>query len=210
MHANTTKNGYAFDEVASAFQKCIRRGMLDEALYWGVELHVSGREQFAWRRIMIVASEDVGLGDRGLPGDLRALYENYSETRENSSNPDNARLFFIHAILLLVTAPKSRLCDNAVNYHFGTHGQERRRVPDFALDLHTRRGRAIGRTHEHFLTEGAQVANPAEVDDTYRERVMQLHQHTASSNAQAEQAVAMQDAGVNDGFSNINAKRTLP
>ena len=30
-----TTNGYHFSEVASAFQKSIRRGIEAEALYWG-------------------------------------------------------------------------------------------------------------------------------------------------------------------------------
>ena len=33
-----TKHGYNFDEVASALQKSIRRGMEREAAFWGVEL----------------------------------------------------------------------------------------------------------------------------------------------------------------------------
>ncbi len=36
-----TKNGYDFFEVASAFQKSIRRGMEKEAMYWAIELYES-------------------------------------------------------------------------------------------------------------------------------------------------------------------------
>jgi replication-associated recombination protein RarA len=40
-----TKKGYDFFEVASALQKCIRRGMGEEAMYWAVELFNSNYQQ---------------------------------------------------------------------------------------------------------------------------------------------------------------------
>ena len=46
-----TKKGYDFYEVASAFQKSIRRGLLEDAMYWGIELYESSYEEYAWKRM---------------------------------------------------------------------------------------------------------------------------------------------------------------
>jgi replication-associated recombination protein RarA len=165
-----TKNGYAFDEVASAFQKSIRRGLADDALYWAVELYISGRAEYAWKRMKIMASEDIGLAERHLPATLHALYQHYLEqSRKKDAYHAPERLFFVHAVLLLATAPKSRLCDHALIYHFATHDEENREVPDYAIDKHTRRGRERGRGREEFFTTGIELANPAPIEDPYRE-----------------------------------------
>lgn len=174
MNDTPTKNGYAFDEVASAFQKSVRRGLLDDALYWAVELYLSGRAEYAWKRMKIMASEDVGLGDRHLPATLHALYQHYVEqVRKRDTYHAPERLFFVHAVTLLATAPKSRLCDHALIYHFATHDRERRPVPDYAVDKHTRRGKELGRDTADFFADGSRLENEAGIEDVYRERARQ-------------------------------------
>jgi replication-associated recombination protein RarA len=168
MSDTPTKNGYAFDEVASAFQKSIRRGMTDDALYWAVELYVSGRAEYVWKRMKIMTSEDVGLGERHLPATLHALYQHYLEqVRKKDAYHAPERLFFVHAVILLATAPKSRLCDHALIHHFATHDRDRREIPDYAVDKHTRRGKQMGRGLEEFFASGIELANPATIDDPY-------------------------------------------
>jgi replication-associated recombination protein RarA len=60
----TTVNGYAADEVRSVLQKSIRRGWVEEAVLAAYELYDSGpeSEEMLWRRLEIIAAEDVGLG----------------------------------------------------------------------------------------------------------------------------------------------------
>lgn len=57
------KMGLNFYHVSSAFLKCIRRGMEHETLWFGTELFISGYEEYAWFRMIGMASEDVGLAD---------------------------------------------------------------------------------------------------------------------------------------------------
>ena len=47
----------------SAVQKCIRRGNEMEAMYWAVEMFESGFDEWLWKRLRIIASEDVGLAE---------------------------------------------------------------------------------------------------------------------------------------------------
>lgn len=48
--------------LASALQKCIRRGLQDEAVNVAVAIH-SVDPQYGWRRLRVIAFEDVGMGN---------------------------------------------------------------------------------------------------------------------------------------------------
>jgi replication-associated recombination protein RarA len=61
--------------VQSAFQKSIRRGLEEDALFWGTELHLHGGVNQAWNRMQIIASEDVGLASPSAPILIRTLHD---------------------------------------------------------------------------------------------------------------------------------------
>jgi replication-associated recombination protein RarA len=155
----TSVGGYPIGEVASALQKCIRRGDEDGALFWATELDLSGFGEYAMKRLRIIASEDVGMGEPTIASDIRSLYDNWAELKKKGDKvhfPE--RLFLVHAVMLLARARKSRAVDNAcVVFYMGK--RERREVPDFALDKHTKRGRNLGRGFRHFFEEGAKIEN---------------------------------------------------
>ena len=77
MLTNGGFNGY---EVTSALQKCIRRGLERDAMFWATELWAScdktGRE-YIWHRLRVIASEDVGLADNNACVQVSALYANF-------------------------------------------------------------------------------------------------------------------------------------
>jgi replication-associated recombination protein RarA len=178
----TTKGGHPLGEVASAFQKSIRRGLEDEALHWGVELDVSNFGEYAWKRLRIMASEDVGLAEPYLPATVFALYQNWLDQRKKRDlkhGPE--RLFLVHAILLLVRAKKSRIVDHALITYYGNHA--RRDIPDYALDKHTGAGRRLGRGVAHFFDEGIHLENMADLDDPYRESARNAMLKDEDSNA---------------------------
>ena len=60
------------------------------------------------------------------------------------------------------------------------HGATQRRgrrqpdIPDFALDMHTQKGREMGRDFKHFLAEGSRVENELAVDENYKARLLAL------------------------------------
>jgi len=56
-----TLGGYLTSEVTSALQKSIRRALEEEALFWATELDLAGFGANAWKRLRIIASEDIGL-----------------------------------------------------------------------------------------------------------------------------------------------------
>jgi hypothetical protein len=170
-------HGIPVDELRSALQKSIRRGLLENALLVGYEMFRTGpeAERMLWERLQIISVEDVGFGRLDAPVLVEALHRMHSEF----AWPGGERfLFAAHAIRVLVTSPKDRTTDELVNWisHLADDEDVRPEVPDVALDVHTRRGQLMGRGLVHFLAEGAQVANEVpDRDLTYRKRLLALY-----------------------------------
>lgn len=154
-----TLGGYLNSECTSAMQKCIRRGLEEEALFWATELDLAGYGAYVWKRLRIIASEDIGLADPNLCVQVRVLYENWIEQREKKEDRSPAeRLFLVQAVLLCVRAKKSRTVDTALITMYQGE-RPRLEIPDFALDMHTSKGRRMERGVNHFFDEGAKCAN---------------------------------------------------
>lgn len=163
-----TVGGYDFHEVLSALQKSIRRGLEEDALFWATELYLSNYANHAWGRFLVISSEDVGVADSSVFSLIYQLHAHWKIHQEESS----ARLHFIHAVLALVRAPKSRIVDHALIVYL-EGPREKRPVPDYALDKHTSRGRAMGRGNKHFFAVGALLGNQP-LEDLYEERAKQI------------------------------------
>jgi replication-associated recombination protein RarA len=151
----------------SAMIKSIRRGLVDDAIYWGTRLYLLGHAEGVWRRLFIHASEDVGPVDRTLPANLVALYGTFKRLQYNRGDcayeaEHTDRLPFVHA-MLVATAPKSRAVDNAIVVHFEC--PEHREVPDYATDFHSPKGRRMGRGIQHFLDEAAMILDEIPGDE---------------------------------------------
>jgi replication-associated recombination protein RarA len=162
-----TPGGHRVGEVTSAMQKTIRRGEEREALHWATELALAGYTNYCWKRLRIIASEDVGPAESMMPVLIRTLFENWQEQKKiDKGDERHANLFLVHAVIALARAPKSRVVDHAYVVVMGE--RPKLEIPDYALDLHTRRGRQKGRGAEHFYSEGA-VVSPvaADVHDPY-------------------------------------------
>jgi replication-associated recombination protein RarA len=170
-----TKKGYDFFEVSSALQKCIRRGMEEEAMYWAVELFNSNYQEYIWKRLRIMASEDVGLAVPGIVAEVQALYQHHklqATKKEDKNQPE--RLFLTHAVLLLCRSAKSRVVDHALIYHWMRHEHVHLEIPDWALDKHNERGRRLGRGWRHFFFTGTLLADSGSVpgEHEYRQLAM--------------------------------------
>jgi replication-associated recombination protein RarA len=175
--------GYFLGEVASALQKSIRRGLEDDALYWATELDISGYGEYAWKRLKIMASEDVGLAEPQAAVTVQSLYQSWKDQRsKKDTKHEPERLFFVHAILVLARARKSREVDNALVlfYEGDRRGALSREIPDYALDKHTQRGRQMRRGHSHFWDEGARIENAAPLADPYRGRAREIRADDAT------------------------------
>lgn len=170
----TTPHGFAADELISSLQKYIRRGQLEQALAVAYEMSVTSAEleEYLWSRLQVISCEDVGSGTFIEPVVLNALYQ---IARRIPYEQGDRWLVSVHAIRYLATRTKDRTSDELANWvKLGfASGDLRPVVPDFALDMHTRRGQEMGRGLRHFLEEGSRVENELPgLDGRYRQRLL--------------------------------------
>jgi hypothetical protein len=152
-----TINGFAVDEIRSVLQKSIRRGLVEEASLAAYELYVTGpeAEELLWRRLEIIATEDVGLGLINAPVLLEAL----NTQRLRIPHGFDRWIYSVHAIRLLCTAKKDRTTTElaAWTQTVVERGERIVEVHDYQVDFHTRRGTLMGRGRDHWRTTGGGV-----------------------------------------------------
>ena len=157
-------------------QKSIRRGLIKDAVTFAYELYITSPalEEKLWRRLQAISVEDVGFGDLNAP----VLINSLNQMRQNFPYTDGDRsIFFVHAVHYLCRAKKDRSSDNLKNiiktsFEYGKIPE----IPDFALDMHTGKGRAMGRDYKHFLEEGSKIENRLNENgvDDYKQELLDL------------------------------------
>jgi replication-associated recombination protein RarA len=155
----TTANGFAVDELRSVLQKSIRRGLVEEAALAAYELFANGleTEEVLWRRLEIIATEDVGLGLPSAPAIIDALYTQATRMLDRGDR----WIYCAHAVRVLATAPKDNMSMELAGWTKAVvaNGERRPIVEDYMLDVHTRRGAQMGRDEAHWWDEGAKLRN---------------------------------------------------
>ncbi len=170
----TTRNGYAGDEVISALQKSIRRGLEEQACMFAYELYVSSPqlEEKLWRRLLTISVEDIGMGN---PMASVVVNNLYRMSREFDYADGDRPIYFIHAIRYMCQSEKDRSSDLLKNICIKSFAMGKfPEVPDYALDKHTQRGQAMGRDSFHFLNEASKVIPQMEIDNDYKERYAKI------------------------------------
>src|SRR6478736_3475118 len=106
-----TKKGYDFFEVSSAMQKAIRRGETEDAIYWAYELWRSGNSKYVWKRLLIIAVEDIGSADVEAMTLANTFYQNYLWLKDMESNKESHELVrpMLATVMTLAGAKKSGL-----------------------------------------------------------------------------------------------------
>jgi replication-associated recombination protein RarA len=159
-----TVHGHPPHEIVSWLQKAIRRGDTDAAIYCALELSTSGFGPWLWKRLRVICSEDCAV-DPHLPATVEALHGRALDFRKGKGGEEH--MVAVHAAVLLAESKKSRLaCWATVAWA----AMEKREVPDYALDRHTRVGRRLARGWDHFWDEASRLENhlPRELEATYR------------------------------------------
>jgi len=101
-----TSNGYNYDEVISAVQKCIRRGLVNDALFWAKEIYDMGRpfRSNLINRLKIIASEDIGIAN--------SIFVHMLKSRLDEPISERSIMGIVKAACL---SPKSRLCSSIIH-----------------------------------------------------------------------------------------------
>lgn len=173
-----TKNGYNFFECSSAFQKAIRRGEEEEAVFWAIELYLSGQAAYVWKRLLVMAHEDIGLAEPDFTPRLLAWKKAYDYFEQSMPKRKTKNLPFLQAVIGAVHAKKSRYMDIVQYVYFHQHEVEKgnRPIPEYAHDMHTYKGKAMKHGIDQFYDDGAKTNNnnfmPGEEDMVERARVV--------------------------------------
>ncbi|ABM13443.1 Recombination protein MgsA [Mycolicibacterium vanbaalenii PYR-1] len=149
------RDGDQHYDVVSAFIKSVRGSDVDAALHYLARMLVAGEDpRFVARRLMILASEDIGMADpTALPTAVAA-----AQTVQLIGMPE-AQLTLAHATVHLATAPKS----NAVTTALGAAMADIRAgkaglVPAHLRDGHysgaQKMGNAVGYKYAHDSPDG--------------------------------------------------------
>lgn len=171
----TSIRGYAADELISTLQKSIRRGDLKLALLVAREMVETSAEleEVMWSRLCVISCEDVGDGSWREPVLINSLYEMHLRLGREAGD---RWLFAVHAVRFLATSLKDRTSDEWANLilHEIT-ADEPFEIPDYALDVHTRRGQQAGRTVDEFWADGSRISPEREGRDTsVRDEILRI------------------------------------
>lgn len=170
----TTEHGFAADDVISALQKSLRRGMLENAILLGWEMFLTSpeMEEMMWSRLCVIAVEDVGTGSPQLPVLVETLYQQH----KRYPRPAGDRfLFAAHAIRMISGSEKERTSDDLVNWARRSVelGERLPEIPDVALDMHTLKGQQMGRDYRFFMEEASKVIpEKADKDQTWKNWIL--------------------------------------
>ncbi|HEX6393957.1 MAG TPA: replication-associated recombination protein A [Acidimicrobiales bacterium] len=142
-------------DVISAFIKSIRGSDVDAGLYWLARMLAAGEDaRFIARRLVILASEDVGMADpRGL-----LVADAAARAVEFVGLPE-AQLNLAHAVIYLASAPKSNSVIGALGSAMNdVTSQPAGHVPPHLRDSHyrsaSRLGHGVGYRYPHDEDEG--------------------------------------------------------
>ncbi len=152
-----TISGFAADEVPSMLQKAIRRGLEEDAIDAAYELYRTSPEleDLMWRRLIMIAMEDIGFGDlKSAP----IVYAYYKAKDLYDRESADRQLPFVQMIRYLCRCQKERSSSYYQNLQeFKFESGYEFEIPDYALDKHTERGRQMGRDTMYFYTDGDKV-----------------------------------------------------
>ena len=174
----TSKHGISADLLISALQKCIRRGQEDLAMRFAYELYITSpfHEEKVWSRLQVISIEDIGFGDPNALIVVRTLNE---MRKEYQYNDGDRPIFFLYAIRYLCRQKKERSTDQIKNIIMMENAKgEIPEIPDYAIDMHTNKGRfELGRDVFYFLDEASKVFPLADdYDDKYFKQLYKMYE----------------------------------
>lgn len=165
-----TVNQIDFFEASSAMQKGIRRADHAVAGYFALELWHSGYRDYVWKRLYTISAEDCyGL----ITAEIEALWQGH-ELVNNKARSPKGRIFVSKAVILLCEVRKNRDADHLQNFVYDKKMVDVEKwiedvranpilIPDYTYDIHTRKGKIMGRTKAEFFKEEYEALKPRQL-----------------------------------------------
>lgn len=167
-----TARGYDLFEVASALQKATRRGDVKTAGYFALELFASGYAKYCWRRLLTISAEDV---ETFITREIVSLHYAWEKVNTPKPKEPKGRIFITKAVFILCKASKSRETDHFQNLVYDKKAsideskleeylnearKENLDIPEYAFDIHTKKGKRRGKTKKQFFLEEQDALHP--------------------------------------------------
>lgn len=156
-----TKNGYDLMEVRSALQKMIRRGKLEESLYWAVELYESSFEAYLIYTLSVISAEDVAHYNPATYAAINSslnLWHSLLTERKKKKQRTELRPALGTIIVMLVSSRKTRIGDDSWQW---VEIQRRNGLwldlPDVCFDEHTKKGKEMKRSFIFWVRQSSKV-----------------------------------------------------
>ena len=164
MIKNTT-HGLSPFVCVSAVQKAIRRSDETLAFRFACEMIHTSKAYNTWmcNRLEVISHEDCDV--MAVPFLVSLVATCVEQAKRFYKDLGGSDMYIGTAIRAMCRAPKSRETDHfilAVGYGVGVAGGPGD-VPDYVFDMHTHRGRSLGRGTDHFRAEAAKLIQPAKV-----------------------------------------------
>lgn len=169
----TTLHGLPSDEVRSALHKHVRRGNVEQSIRCALEMARTDPDHDAemWRRLQVLAAEDIGMGTPEAISVVRALHESADDTDDGSYD---RLVFATHAAGYLARCLKDPT--NGEMMQVALHTDAVPEIPDDARCVHTRSGQEMGRTMYDWFVTGTTIApEVADRDVTARDLLADLY-----------------------------------
>jgi hypothetical protein len=174
-------HGIPVDELVAVLQKEIRRSRVDNAVLAAYEMFITSPDvaQHLWRRLRLIAVEDVGMGLPLAPLLIDVLHRNFNDAAGGDW------MMACHAVRLLASAPKDRTSSEHAGW-VATKvalGEALVEVSDYARCVHTRAGQEQGRGLMQWWDNGAQVRDElTTADHRYRDELIEIHRRDEMEN----------------------------
>jgi replication-associated recombination protein RarA len=155
-----TEHGHLISEAVSAYQKLLRRSDLEGALYFGLLVYRKA-PAYIWRRTLIAVVEDIGLASVETVLQVGILHSMWAGAARDSWSTSPHHLTM--AIMLMCASGVAK--DSSVE-DCQTLTVERikdgqvRSIPPFALDAHTKAGKAAGATWRSWYADRLAAGMP--------------------------------------------------
>jgi replication-associated recombination protein RarA len=162
FHDRLTVHGLPSDAVRSSLHKHVRRGRVEESILSAMELARTDleHEQEMWRRLRVLAAEDVGLGTPEAISVVAALHDSSLLFAVGSYE----RLqFAAQAAGYLAWAEKDPTPSEIMQV--ALHEDRPARIPPEALDVHTQAGQLAGKTMSDWYADARHITPEVEGRD---------------------------------------------
>lgn len=152
----TTRSGLPAEDVIALLEASLQQGREKAALSAAYEMYLTSPQMLdeAWRRLLSASVGEAGGAEA--PQTVCALYE---MRKSFDYTEGDQPIFLVYAVRYLCRCEKDRsssICRDALAARFADGYIPR--VPDFSYDMHTVKGREMGRGELHFLEEASRVS----------------------------------------------------